>query len=55
MGDRVSYADFIIAGWLVWAKRVWGPESEDWKTVASWHGGKWEKLLKTIERYEVVV
>lgn len=55
MGDRVSYADFIVAGWLVWARRVLGPTSAEWKTIASWHDGKWEKLLKAIERYEVVV
>lgn len=54
MGDRISHADFLIASWLVCAKRVFGPASEEWKTIASWNDGKWGKLLEALEQYEVV-
>lgn len=55
MGDRISYSDFTIAGWMVWVRRVFGPESNDWKTIASWQDGKWEKLLQAVKKYEVVI
>ncbi|OCH88479.1 hypothetical protein OBBRIDRAFT_758180 [Obba rivulosa] len=54
MGDKVSYADITVAGWVVWVKRVLGPDSADWKEFATWDNGKWAKLLELLEKYEVV-
>lgn len=55
MGDRICYADFILAGWLIWVKRVLGAESQEWLSITTWSDGKWAKLISAVEKYEVVV
>ena len=55
MGDRVTYADIIISGWLVWVKRVLGADGQEWANVLNWVDGTTVgKSLKALERYEVV-
>lgn len=54
-GEAFSYADAIVAGFLVWARIVVRPESEEWKAVASWNDGRWAKLLDLVEKDLVVV
>ncbi|KAK7058330.1 hypothetical protein VNI00_001961 [Paramarasmius palmivorus] len=55
MGDKISYADMVVAGWLDPVLILWGEDSEEWKTIASWHGGRFGKLVKTLQKYETVV
>lgn len=54
-GETFTYADAIIAGFLIWMKVILGAESQEWKTVASWNGGRWSNLLKLREKDLVVV
>ncbi|KAF9564189.1 hypothetical protein CPC08DRAFT_272712 [Agrocybe pediades] len=54
LGDVISWADFEIAGNKIWMKVIWGEDSEQWKDVASWNGGRWENLLKALEKYSSV-
>ena len=54
MGDKICYADITIASFLLWAKIVWGEDSQEWKTVAGWNGGRWMKLLDAFKTYVVV-
>ncbi|THH21272.1 hypothetical protein EW146_g252 [Bondarzewia mesenterica] len=54
LGDRVSYADVTMAGWLVWVKRVLGSESNEWRNIVGWHGGRWGRLMEEFERWEFV-
>ncbi|KAF9240702.1 hypothetical protein BU15DRAFT_61366 [Melanogaster broomeanus] len=50
MGDTVSYADGILAGWLIWVKITNGI----WKDVATWHNGRWQTYLATMESYATI-
>ncbi|KAJ7599825.1 glutathione S-transferase [Mycena floridula] len=52
MGDKIIALDFDIAGFLLWARVVWGADSEQWKEVASWDGGRWGKLLDRLQEYQ---
>jgi len=54
-GEVFSFADAIVAGGLVWVRIILRPESEEWKTVASWNEGRWAKLLELVEKDLVVV
>jgi len=46
MGDTVSYADGVLAGWLTWIKTT----DDVWKEVASWHNGRWATYLENVEK-----
>ncbi|KAJ2915897.1 hypothetical protein MD484_g4523, partial [Candolleomyces efflorescens] len=52
MGTEPSYVDLILAAYVMWMKKVWGEESEEWKAVKSWNGGKWESLLDGCKIFE---
>ncbi|KAF7302793.1 Glutathione transferase fungal specific class A [Mycena kentingensis (nom. inval.)] len=49
-GDSISYADFILAGDLRWAKVVL--EKEEWDELASWNGGRWGRLVAEIGQFD---
>ena len=51
MGDKPSFADFVFAARLVGLKRTTGEESAEWKKVEQWHGGRWVRLLESMEVY----
>ncbi|KAJ6604971.1 hypothetical protein B0H10DRAFT_1821169 [Mycena sp. CBHHK59/15] len=53
MGENICYADILVAGFLRWARTVLS--KEQWAEIASWHGGRWETLMKDLEKYNVVV
>ncbi|OCH87044.1 hypothetical protein OBBRIDRAFT_796579 [Obba rivulosa] len=55
MGNQVCYADLFVAAWLVWVKRILGPQSSEWVELETWDGGRWGKLMKDMEQYEVVL
>ena len=48
MGNTFSYADILTASLLFWFKRVL--HDDEWKRVAAWHDGHWERLLADVER-----
>jgi len=52
-GDVPSYADFIIVAYLLWIRLGMGPENLEWKAIEEWDGGRWGKLLKVLEKYNV--
>ena len=54
MGDSITYGDAVIAGLLMWPKVVFGAGSEGWRRIESWNGGRWIRLLKAFEKYEVL-
>lgn len=45
LGDTVSYADAILAGWLVWIRAT----GEIWGEVATWHDGRLAAYLENVE------
>ncbi|OJA14757.1 hypothetical protein AZE42_12494 [Rhizopogon vesiculosus] len=43
MGDTLSYADIIVAGFVLSYKRVL--KEDEWARISLWNGGKWAQLL----------
>ena len=52
LGDIISFADIDLVARLIWAKVVLGEDSEEWGRITKWSGGRWERLLKAMEKYE---
>ena len=52
--DRVAYADITFAAFLMWIRTVLAAESEEWKEMVAWDGGRWGKLLAAFEKYSAV-
>ncbi|THV04418.1 hypothetical protein K435DRAFT_961889 [Dendrothele bispora CBS 962.96] len=55
MGDIISFADFAVGGFLQMARKMWGDDSQEWKDISSWDGGRWIRLLENLEKYTSVV
>lgn len=54
MGERISFADVSIAGFLWWMRRIFGEESEEWGEIVTWDGGRWKRFMDTFAKYEAV-
>ncbi|KIY67226.1 hypothetical protein CYLTODRAFT_454635 [Cylindrobasidium torrendii FP15055 ss-10] len=54
LGDSLTYADIFMAGRLKWAQVVFGEDSEEWKEMRTWSGGRWARLLDSLAPYERV-
>lgn len=52
MGDQISFSDFMIAGELQWCLTAFGEDSELWRDMMVWHGGRWAKLFNNLKKYE---
>jgi glutathione S-transferase len=55
MGDKPVFADFVIGATLAYIRALWGEDSEKWKEVMEWHGGRWAKFADSLRKYEQVV
>jgi len=62
MGETVSFADFVLAAALMWARRAWsagcgggGESSKEWERVCNIDGGRWKRFMMLLEEYEQVV
>lgn len=51
MGEEPSFADFVVAGCLIWVKKLLTEQEDGWDLVRKWHGGRWEKLLEKLAPY----
>lgn len=49
LGNKASYADLIIGGWLRMASKSL-PQAE-WEALRSWHGGVFGQLHDALDRY----
>ncbi len=54
-GDQPIFADIILASYFIWMRNMFGTDSEEWRMIASWHGGRWEELLALMKQYETVM
>ncbi|KAF8990472.1 hypothetical protein BDQ17DRAFT_1402009 [Cyathus striatus] len=54
MGDTISFADFVLAGYLLYLKISWGEESTEWKDIKSWDNGQWDNFVDEFKKYETV-
>lgn len=53
-GETISYADIVVASYLLWIKIVLGPENPEWKEMELWNAGRWVKLIELMKKYEIV-
>ncbi|TEB27756.1 hypothetical protein FA13DRAFT_1736220 [Coprinellus micaceus] len=53
LGDRISFADFVIGASLIWMELLLGEESEEWKNVTTWNGGRWKRFIEGISEWRV--
>ncbi|PPQ76738.1 hypothetical protein CVT25_000122 [Psilocybe cyanescens] len=53
LGEIPSWADIVVAGWLVFVRHALGEDSKDWKDVGSWNGGRWMTLSDMFRKYEL--
>ena len=54
MGDTISWSDFVLFGFLSFFKIIWGEESEEWKDIVSWNGGRWEAHVDALNKYNTL-
>lgn len=53
MGDRPCYVDFFMGAGLESMQKVLGEDSEEWRRIVQWHGGRWGRLLAALEEFGV--
>jgi len=55
LGDTISFADVTIASWVLWFKRSFGAQSQEWKDIQRWDGGRWDVYVANFAEYERVI
>ncbi|KJA24471.1 hypothetical protein HYPSUDRAFT_38907 [Hypholoma sublateritium FD-334 SS-4] len=55
MGNTVSWGDFVVGSCIIWLRVIWGEESQEWKDITSWHGGRWANLINALQKYEKIM
>uniref|UniRef100_A0A5K1JT30 Thiol-transferase Tc52 n=1 Tax=Ganoderma boninense TaxID=34458 RepID=A0A5K1JT30_9APHY len=53
-GGKIVYADIVVAAQLRWMRAVFQEDSEEWKDIMSWDGGRWKRLMEVFSKYEAV-
>jgi len=53
-GDKISYADLVVASFLWWIKVVLRSENPEWKKMEGWNDGRWVKLIELTKKYQSV-
>ena len=56
MGDEkgITYADIILASFLMWFRKSYGEESQEWKDMMRWDDGRWSRFVGAFDRYATV-
>lgn len=54
-GQEPVFADFVVASFILWVRKLWGADSQKWKDIMSWNDGRWEALIQGLEKYETIV
>ncbi|KAK0203263.1 hypothetical protein DFS33DRAFT_976958 [Desarmillaria ectypa] len=54
-GNVPTFADITVCGWMLSFRIVFGEDSPEWKDLSVWHDGRWGRLVKSFEKYEVVM
>ncbi|KAI0344481.1 hypothetical protein BDW22DRAFT_1471852 [Trametopsis cervina] len=54
MGEKVCFADLVLVSDLMWAKICLGEDSEEWKRICGWHGGRWKAIVDRFAQYTAV-
>lgn len=51
-GPTPSFADLVVVGRLVWARTVFGKESQEWRRIHELDGGRWGRLVDSLKSFE---
>lgn len=49
-GDKISYADVVVGGWLAFLKET----LLEWEEVCGWQGGRWKRLHEGLAQWAEV-
>ncbi|KAH9480872.1 Glutathione S-transferase-like protein ustS [Psilocybe cubensis] len=55
LGDVPSWADIVLASFLVNVRKICGEESDQWREVEWWNGGRWKVHSEYFQNFETVV
>ncbi|PPQ79769.1 LOW QUALITY PROTEIN: hypothetical protein CVT25_003322 [Psilocybe cyanescens] len=50
LGETSSWADIVVVSFLFFIRRVWGEDSEEWKKIMAWNGGRWKNLSDAFKK-----
>lgn len=48
---RVSHADTSLAAFLIFLRLCLGKDSQEWRRVESWNGGRWKRFMDYFEKW----
>lgn len=54
MGRDVTFAEIVIASYLIWMKTVLAEDSTEWYEINSWFVGRWDTFLGALEGYKIL-
>lgn len=54
LGDKLCFADIVVASYLTWFKRLLGEDSPEWVELMAAEDERWSKLMKAIAPWEKV-
>ncbi|KAF8625627.1 hypothetical protein AX17_006812 [Amanita inopinata Kibby_2008] len=54
MGQTISYLDISIVSWTLWLRCIFGEDSEKWRDIVSWNGGRWGRMIESFAKYETL-
>ncbi|KAF8688966.1 Glutathione S-transferase, N-terminal domain, partial [Rhizoctonia solani] len=50
MGNQLSFADFVIGGFINWIQKVDEEGMPRWKRLSEWQSGRWERYWDELEK-----
>ncbi|KAJ7589250.1 hypothetical protein C8J56DRAFT_938028, partial [Mycena floridula] len=51
MGTGPTFGDFMLAGYMMWIKKLWGDDSMQWKSMSTLNDGRWARLVAAMDKY----
>ncbi|KAG6893496.1 hypothetical protein C0992_009756 [Termitomyces sp. T32_za158] len=54
LGPEPAFVDIVVASYLLYFKKIWGVDSQQWRDFSTWNNGRWGMLVKDFEKYEIV-
>lgn len=53
MGDTPVWADLPVVALLIVQRRAFGKDSDQWKDITSWNGGRWLTLVSYFDDIDI--
>jgi len=55
LGQSISWGDIVVASFVIWIQLSFGEDSQQWKDISAWHGGRWSSILKAFDDFSAVL